>query len=63
MEELPEGTEASINPNAYRIRPRGQDIPATPSRDTSRDQEQAAPSSPGGWPGGCALAEDACRWC
>ena len=50
VEELPEGTEAPLNPNAYRIRPRGQDLPAGPSREASRDAEAAAAahaSSPG----------------
>lgn len=39
VEELPEGTEAPVNPNAFRIRPRGQDLPSNPSsRRTSRDE-------------------------
>jgi hypothetical protein len=46
VEELPEGTESLPNPNTFRIRPRGQDVPSTPSRDASRDE--AAAATPGG---------------
>lgn len=41
VEELPEGTQAVMNPNMYRIRPRGQDLPSTPNRGSSSKENEA----------------------